>query len=355
MIHLAALVTHQLDIAVKCNPDREVLRLLASLGTGFDCSSRGEIAQVLDLGVEPCRILYANPCKPISHLRYAQREGVFRMTFDGADELNKIKAVFPKAELVLRIMVDDSSSVCRFSHKFGAPLGAVRQLLEKARELELNVVGVSFHVGSAAVDPQLFVQAVRDSRTVFDQARELGYSPKVLDIGGGFSAESFQAMSQDLSLALDTYFPGNYDLIAEPGRYFVASAFTLACNIIARRDMWKEGGRAGYMLYLNDGVYGSFMDSLLSHWRREPCILNTNGRSSSAVIEYSIWGPTCDGVDRIIEKVSFHELLSIGDWLYFEGMGAYTLCLSTSFNGFVNNPIVRYVSSEPAASVLLQY
>ncbi|MCJ1453218.1 hypothetical protein MMC28_003564 [Mycoblastus sanguinarius] len=157
----------------------------------------------------------------------------------------------------------------------------------------LNIVGVSFHIGFAAVDPPLFVQAIRDPRTVYDQARDFGYSSKVLDIGGGFSTESFQAMSQTLALALDRYLPGEFHIIAEPGLHFVASAFTLACNVIARRDVWSEGGNTGYMLYLNDDVYGKFMDSLLSHWRREPrVLLSASERSSSGAIEYSIWGLT---------------------------------------------------------------
>lgn len=346
----------QLDTAVKCNPDKEVLRLLALLGTGFDCSSRGEIEQVLSIGLDPSRIIFANPCKPPSHLRYARRKGVGKLTFDSADELYKIKKIFADAELVLRIVTEDSSSVCPFSHKFGAPLKSTRRLLEIARELELNVVGVSFHVGSGATDPQVFVQAVQDSRAVFNQALDLGFSPNLLDIGGGFSGESFDAMSQILSEALNTYFSGDIQLIAEPGRYFVSSAFILASNIIARRDVVNEGGHKDYMLYMSDGVYGSFMDCLLSHWRREPRILTSAcDKSSSAAINYSIWGPTCDGVDRIIENASFHTLLDIGDWLYFQDMGAYTICLSTSFNGFTCDRRICYVSSEPAASAMLTY
>ena len=278
------------------------------------------------------------------------------MTFDSADELYKIKKVFAGAELVLRIITEDSSSVCPFSLKFGAPLESTRRLLEIARELELNVVGVSFHVGSAATDPQVFVQAVQDSRAVFNQALDLGFSPNILDIGGGFSGESFEAMSHTLNEALNTYFSSDVQLIAEPGRYFVSSAFTLASNIIARRDVVKADGDRDYMLYMSDGVYGSFMDCLLSHWRREPHILTSAcDKSSSAAINYSIWGPTCDGVDRIIENVSFHKLLDIGDWLYFPGMGAYTTCLSTSFNGFSADRRICYVSSEPAVSAILKY
>ena len=342
--------------AVKCNPDKEVLKLLALLGTGFDCSSQGEIEEVLSLGVEPSRIIYANPSKAKSHMRYAKRQGVRKMTFDGADELHKIKSIFPEAELILRIMAEDSSSACRFSHKFGAPLSVTHALLSIASELGLNVVGVSFHVGSGAVDADLFIQAIRDSWTVFEQAREFDYSLKILDIGGGFSTESFQNMSESITFAMDKHFPGDIDVIAEPGRYFVASAFTLACNVIARREIWSKDDKSGYMLTLSDGVYGNFMDCILSRLRYEPHILfSRSQQDTSSPIKYSIWGPTCDGVDQITEDVFFSKLLNTGDWLYFEGMGAYSLCLASTFNGFSSQRMVHHISSEPVTSDLLQY
>ena len=122
---------------------------------------------VSSLGVDPGRIIYAHPCKPNSHIRHAQREGVKKMTFDSIDELLKIKEIFPDAELILRILADDTSSQYSFQDKFGAPLNYVSQLFQTASKLGLNVVGVSFHIGSVASDPSLFTKAVRDARTVF--------------------------------------------------------------------------------------------------------------------------------------------------------------------------------------------
>ena len=97
--------------AIKCNPDPMVLRLLAALGTGFDCASKSEIEQVLGIGVDPSRIIYAQPCKTKSYLRYTARQNVSQMTFDNTDELYKIKEIFPTAELFLRISTDDTASL----------------------------------------------------------------------------------------------------------------------------------------------------------------------------------------------------------------------------------------------------
>lgn len=277
------------------------------------------------------------------------------MTFDNSDELYKIKTFFPDAELFLRILTDDSTSLCRLSDKFGASLDTTVDLLNLAKVLELNVTGVSFHVGSGASDPQSFDKAVRDARIVFDQAADIGYNLKTLDVGGGFSGDLFESMADVLSKALDENFPSNIRIIGEPGRYYVASAFTLACNIIARRDLQDPATlETTYMLYLNDGVYGNFSSLIFDHQIASPRILSKHDRSTRST-EYSIWGPSCDGIDRVTENCTLHGVLDVGDWLYFEEMGAYTRCSATKFNGFTDNHDVLYVSSEPGASALLNY
>jgi ornithine decarboxylase len=279
------------------------------------------------------------------------------MTFDNSDELYKIKALFPEAELFLRILTDDSSSLCRLSLKFGASMDSTKGLLELAKELDLNVVGVSFHVGSGASDPQCFAKAVQDSHTVFDQAAEIGFDLKTLDVGGGFSGDTFEEMASVLSEALDEHFPSSVRIIGEPGRYYVASAFTLACNVIARRDIQDPATRTtSYMLYLNDGVYGNFSSIIFDHQQPAPRILRKQGGDrNTCLTEYSIWGPSCDGIDLISENCTLRGLLDVGDWLYFEEMGAYTKCSATKFNGFTDDHDVLYVSSEPGASALLDY
>ncbi|KAL6237410.1 hypothetical protein BDW75DRAFT_228763 [Aspergillus navahoensis] len=347
--------------AVKCNPDPEVLRLMAKLGNGFDCASKAEIDMALSTGVDPSRIIYAQPCKTKSYLRHAAKVGVKQMTFDNADELYKIKACYPEAELYLRILTDDSNSLCQFSMKFGASLDVARQLLELAHQLELKIVGVSFHVGSGAEDPKAFLKAVQDARLIFDQAAEIGHELHTLDVGGGFTGETFEKFAAVLDNALETYFPPNIRIIAEPGRYYVGGAFTLAANIIARRGVRdpEDPSKDAYMIYLNDGVYGNFSNIIFDHQHPQARILScaseTNGRAVAENVTYSIWGPTCDGIDVVSQRSMLPGLLDVGDWLYFEEMGAYTRCSATRFNGFSDNHEVIYISSEAGASALLEY
>uniref|UniRef100_A0A3Q4I605 Ornithine decarboxylase-like n=1 Tax=Neolamprologus brichardi TaxID=32507 RepID=A0A3Q4I605_NEOBR len=335
--------------AVKCNNTTAVLKMLSTLDTGFDCASKAEIELALSLGVKPDDIIYAHTTKPLSHIRYACAHRVNLMTFDNEEELLKISLVHPQAKLVIRIAVDDSKSMVRLSPKFGARLPTVRQLLGRARELNLEVVGVSFHVGSGCTRSSAFRQAIEDARRVFDSL--LGFQMRLLDIGGGFSKigdfqEKFEEFSEVINGSLDEFFPpvSGLEVIAEPGRYYVESAFTLAVNVIAKRVV-VEDGRV-MMYYINDGVYGSMSCIIFdpAHCKLEP-YPHRAVKKSEPRYRSVIWGPTCDSIDKITESYWIPELY-VGDWLLIDNMGAYTVSVTTDFNGFEKAHIYTVVTAE---------
>ncbi|XP_059204910.1 ornithine decarboxylase-like [Centropristis striata] len=349
--------------AVKCNSEAAVLRMLSALGTGFDCASKGEIQRALSHGVTPDKIIYAHTTKPLSHIKYARAHGVNRMTFDSEEELLKISLCHTKAKLVLRIAVDDSDSLLQLSAKFGAKLASVGKLLERAAELGLEVIGVSFHVGSGCTESGAFKQAIADARSVFDMGKLRGFQMTLLDIGGGFPGREdfqikFEEFSEVINGALEEYFPpdSKVQIIAEPGRYYVDSAFTLAANIIAKRailddvgehnDVEKSSPDRVMMYYLNDGVYGSlsFLINDPAHSEVEP-YLNRTVESSEQRYRSVIWGPTCDSIDKVIDNFWIPEL-HVGDWLFVDNMGAYSVCSSTDFNGFERAQVYPVVTTE---------
>ncbi|KAJ8333068.1 hypothetical protein SKAU_G00419640 [Synaphobranchus kaupii] len=340
--------------AVKCNDSRAVVMTLASLGTGFDCASKSEIQLVQSLGVDPSRIIYANPCKQMSHLKYASVHGVQMMTFDSEEELVR--------PLVLRITADDSKAVFQLSVKFGATLKSCRRLLERAQVLGLDIIGVSFHVGGGCTDPETYTQAISDARCVFDMGAELGYNMTLLDIGGGFpgfddSKLKFEEFAAVINPALDKYFPADSEVrvIAEPGRYYVSSAYTLAVNIIGKKVVMKEQFTCGdeddgandrtLMYYVNDGIYSSFSDVLFDPAYSLPR-LHKKPKLDERTYPCSIWGQTCNELDGIVEQCVQPDL-QVGEWLLFKHMGAYSVTLSTTFNGF-HKPDVHYVMSRSA-------
>ncbi|XP_042361156.1 ornithine decarboxylase-like [Plectropomus leopardus] len=349
--------------AVKCNNTAAVLKMMTVLDTGFDCASKGEIQKILSLGVSPNKIIYAHTTKPMSHLRYACAHGVDVMTFDNEDELLKVSLCHPKAKLVLRIAVDDSKSLVRLNSKFGARLVSVGKLLERAGELGVEVIGVSFHVGSGCTNGSAFRQAIVDARHVFDVGNLLGFQMRLVDIGGGFSGigdfhEKFEEFSDVINGALDELFPpdSGVQIIAEPGRFYVESAFTLAVNVIAKRvilddmdehDGGEENSRDRMMIYyINEGVYGSLsciiFDPANNNIKPYP---HRAVESSEQRYRAVIWGPTCDSIDKITEKYWMPEC-HVGDWLLIENMGAYSVSVVTDFNSFERAHIYPVVTAE---------
>jgi len=341
--------------ALKCNPDVHILKALKACGTGFDCASKEEISKVRALGVEADKIIMANPCKPVSHLKYAKSEGVKMMTFDNSEELRKIKRTHPDAELVLRILPDDSHSICRFGSKFGASPSVCSELFKIAIELGLNIIGVSFHVGSGCLSVQGFTDALTLARSIFDEGERQGFALNFLDIGGGFPGTdsatiSFTEIATAISPILDQLFPPHVRIIGEPGRYFAADTQTLAVSVFARRDVPEDAQPEGglkYLYYVNDGVYGSFNCIFFDHAHPTPYpLLQQDGEVIIEKSKCNVFGPTCDSLDLICKGIELAKL-EVGDWLYFPEMGAYTTAASSQFNGFPmgNATSIYYVST----------
>uniref|UniRef100_A0A8C6T2J3 ornithine decarboxylase n=1 Tax=Neogobius melanostomus TaxID=47308 RepID=A0A8C6T2J3_9GOBI len=337
--------------AVKCNNNLAVLRTLSALEQVLTVPVK-ELEMVMSIGVTPDKIIYAHTTKPQSHIRYACAQGVDMMTFDNEEELLKITRGHPNAKLLLRIAVDDSKSQVKLSTKFGATLGTVGSLLKRAHELDLDVKGVSFHVGSLCTDSVAYRRAIEEVHHVFEQARIIGFQLDLLDIGGGFSGHELEMVLN--SKALDEFFPADSGVrvIAEPGRYFVDSAFTLALNVFAKKKVWNmfmsadgNGLDTMIMYYVTDGLYGAFGDIKL-YPDIKPFVLRPHRSVESTEPRYQsvIWGPTCDSADRIMDV--WMPELNIGDWILVDNFGAYTIPMSTDFNGFEKPTIYLVVTPQ---------
>ena len=151
--------------AVKCNDDPRILQTLMTLGTGFDCASKGEMERMLGYGVKPESIIFAQPAKSIPSLLYARSKQVSVMTFDGAVELEKIHQYYPEARLVLRMRHDSLKVRCSLGKKFGCdPIAEAPELLRYAATLRMNVIGISFHVGSDCDEHEVYYEARGEKR-----------------------------------------------------------------------------------------------------------------------------------------------------------------------------------------------
>lgn len=334
--------------AVKCNPDPMIVKILALLGVNFDCASKNEITLALEAtNNDGSRIIFANPAKADTHLRYARSVDVDLMTFDNMFELFKIVNFHPNAQLILRIKVDDSYSTCRFNSKFGAELDDVDGLMKLAKTIGLDIVGVSFHVGSGCKNVDAYKIAIERTRKVFDIGKENGYTLNILDIGGGFpgtneSDISFSDIAKKINESLELFFPetefsedNNFRIIAEPGRYFASATHTLVLNVIAKNKIIDNKTKEVKFAYtLNDGVYSSFNCIMFDH--AKPIIKPFNERDGK-VYDCTVYGPTCDSMDTITNSCKLPDL-AIGESVFIENFGAYTTAAASTFNGFQRTP-----------------
>ncbi|XP_055623590.1 ornithine decarboxylase 1-like [Toxorhynchites rutilus septentrionalis] len=350
--------------AVKCNDDGAILETLAMLGTGFDCASKWEIEKVLDMGVEPERIIFAHPIKSSEALLFAKKKGVSSLTFDNELELEKIALFYPEAHLVLRIRYDSDNALILLGKKFGCDAQREGpQLIRKAKQLKLNIVGVSFHVGCGSLDADCFYSAIGAAKVLFEYAKTLGYKPSLLDIGGGFPGDSDKPIDEfalAINRALDHFFPNldGVNVIAEPGRYYVGSAVRLLSAIHGKkiiRSPTDDSEVLQVMYYINDGVFGTLFDwvslrAIKDLARVVPVI--TDQKAQKPRLKTTFWGPTCDSTDIICENEEFPEH-DIGEYVLFENLGAYGMSFATNFNGFPNPTVEIYARKDTWDSLLL--
>lgn len=350
--------------AVKCNPEPGVLKLLNAMGTGFDCASKGELEMMLKLGVDPSRIIFAHPCKRASDIRFAREHGVAFTTFDTESELHKIAALNPAFKCVLRIRADDPDARVPLGLKYGAEVSEGPKLLATAKALGLEVVGVSFHVGSACKNLATFTTAIQSARGIFDQAEEMGFKMELLDIGGGFTGHfdacgnvMFGEIANAINAAVAELFPieSGVRIIAEPGRYFAETSASLMTPIYGQRDRLDEaGGVKNKDYWLTDGLYGSFNCILYDGQNptyqvvRSPLLPAVSEAEESVKFSSTLWGPTCDSADCVYKDHMLPQLRN-GDWLQFPNAGAYTVAGACDFNGIeFTTPNKFYIFSDSA-------
>jgi len=335
----------QAYFAVKANAEPAIVRTFYHAGASFDVASLPEFMLVYDniKHLPPKeqqdfiwdKIIYANPTKPKETLQALDKYKPL-VTYDNLAELRKIRQYAPHAGVVLRLRVPNTGSMVELSSKFGCNPGEAVDLILAAFEMGLVVEGISFHVGSQCTNFQNFVQALEVSAAVMQEAKSRGREIKILDIGGGFPArydrhvKPFSALAKKINTEIDRLFPADIQILAEPGRFLVATAATAVARIIGKA---VRDGKTCY--YIDDSVYHTFSGIIFDHCQYH---LKTFKKGKTEVC--AVFGQTCDALDTI----SLSELLpdlEIEELVYSENIGAYSSASATWFNGFPPTKIVH--------------
>lgn len=319
--------------AVKANPAPHVLDALWEGGiTSFDAASEHEI-ELIRGRFPQARIAFLHPVKPRRAIRRAYHEfGVRIFVTDTEAELLKILEETGHAKdltILVRLAVSCDGSALPLAGKFGAEPGDAANLLRLARH-HAEEVGVSFHVGSQAMKPSAWAQAMAEASRIIIDA---GVTVDIVDVGGGFPAiyagTAPPAMEDYVAMVMrsfeNMFVLENAELWCEPGRALVAEAESL----LVRVDLSK-----GSTIYINDGSFGALYDAIHERWDFPMRAIAADGRRLGRMIPYTVYGPTCDSSDVFPEPVWLPEGLTEGDYIEFGNIGSYGRAMSTRFNGF---------------------
>ncbi|GLT02534.1 ornithine decarboxylase [Sphingobium jiangsuense] len=334
--------------AVKANPSPDLLRTLWASGiTHYDVASIAEVRLVAETLPE-AKLCFMHPVKAEEAIAEAyHRYGVRTFSLDTMEELTKIMRATGNAtdlELCVRLRVSSEHSELSLASKFGAELGEVKELLMATRQAA-DALGICFHVGSQAMTPHAYTQALERVRAAIVDA---AVTVDIIDVGGGFPS-IYPGMEPP---ALELYFDAIYraaeslpvsyssELWCEPGRALCAEYSSLIVRVERRR---------GDELYINDGAYGALFDAAHVGWRFPVDLLREEG-SEAEMQAFSFYGPTCDDMDHMAGPFLLPADIGPGDYIEIGMLGAYGCAMRTGFNGFTAETLVE-VTDEPMASM----
>ena len=336
--------------AVKANPSPDLLRILWDSGiTHYDVASIAEVRLVART-LPDATLCFMHPVKAEEAIEEAYFTfGVKTFSLDSIEELEKIVRATRGAEdltLCVRLRVSSEHSKLSLASKFGAAPGETKELLFRARQAA-DALGICFHVGSQAMTPEAYAQAMERVRTAIVEA---AVTVDVIDVGGGFPS-SYPDMEPP---PLERYFetihrafeslPVSYssELWCEPGRALCAEYSSLIVRVEKRR---------GTELYINDGAYGALFDAAHIGWRF-PVTLLREPDSRARDVDFSFYGPTCDDMDHMAGPFALPADVQAGDYIEIGMLGAYGCAMRTAFNGFGSDQTV-IVDDEPMVSLYL--
>lgn len=330
--------------AMKANPHSEVIKCLYELGSNFDIASRYELNQLLELGVSTTRISYGNTIKKKKDIQYAYEKGVRLFVTDSLEDLQNLSQYAPGSNIFFRIIAEGTGADWPLSRKFGAYPDMIYTLILTAKELDLNPIGVSFHVGSQQHDIGQWDDAIAKSKYLFDSVKKEGINLKMLNLGGGFPAHYHQPIhpieiyAKEIMRFLKDDFEENLpELILEPGRYIAAESGVLVSEIIQINK--KSENNLYRWVFLDVGIFNGLTESL-NESIKYPIFFDKEGETEKIILA----GPTCDSIDILYEnyKCKMPCTSKSGDRVYILSTGAYTQTYSTiGFNGFP--PLRAYI------------
>ena len=325
--------------AVKANPASQILKCLDGLGSFFDAASINEINTCLKCYIDPAKISYGNTIKKEKDISLAYKLGIRVFVFDCIEELHKISRAAPKASVFCRVLVSNDGAMWPLNKKFGCTLETAKELIIEAKNLGLQPIGLSFHVGSQQTLASKWSDALKTVAPLYNIFSGQGSVMDTMNLGGGIPisyvepALDIMEISKNIFNSVEKIFKNKKPkkIFMEPGRFLVGSSGIIETEIILITE--KNDGKKFKWLYLDIGKFGGLAETE-GEAIRYP-IETVNNNYDDQVESFIICGPTCDSQDILYQQYQYAlpKNLKIGDRLRIGSTGAYTSVYASNFNG----------------------
>ncbi len=324
--------------AVKANTSRAIMALFASLGGGADIVSGGELWRAIAAGVDPGRIVYSGVGKTEAEMEAALKAGILMFNLESIEEMQVLDRVAGnlglKAPVSFRVNPDvDAQTHPKITtglakNKFGLDVElAFAQYQVLAGMPNLEIRGVSCHIGSQLTDVRPFADALERVSVLVERLRAAGIKLEILDLGGGlgitYAQENPPAPDQYAAALAERVRRLDMRLVLEPGRVLVGNAGLLLCQVHytkqtpVKRFVIVDGA-------MNDLIRPSFYDSYHAIWpvRQQPGV---------EPVVADVVGPICETGDYLARDRELPPFRR-GDLLAVMSAGAYGFAMSSNYN-----------------------
>ena len=324
--------------AVKANFNKKILNLVAKLGLGADVVSKGELEQSINCNINRKKIVFSGVGKTEDEIIYALKEDIKQINVESEEELQDIirlaSIVGKKVDVSLRLNPDidpethSKISTGRLEDKFGITEDGINNIFKKySNDSNLNINGISIHIGSQIKKISPFEKAFKKLRNLVIKLRAMGYKIKTIDIGGGIGIvydkkkDKIFKVSDYANIVEKYFYDLDVEIILEPGRYLVGSAGILISKVVRI----KKGQKKDFLI-IDAGMNNLIRPSLYNAVHQIFSI-----KKSEFKKKYEIVGPICESSD-IFRKNFQLPKLNKDDFLIICSVGAYGSSMASNYN-----------------------
>ncbi len=330
-------VPHIVCFAAKANSNSAVLRLFSRLGGGADIVSGGELYRALQAGMDPQKIVYSGVGKKVAEIEYALKSDILMFNVESAAELEVIGAcanrLKKRARIALRVNPDvDPETHPHIStglreNKFGIDLGtAVEQYHRAAMVRDLDIQGISCHIGSQVTKLSPFLDTFRHIQQLIKRLKTEGISIKYVDLGGGlgirYNEEAPPHPTEYARALIEMKNDLDCTFIFEPGRVIVGNAGILVCRVL-----YTKANNEKNFIIVDAGMNDLVRPSLYNSYH-EIRPVNEKGREK---IIADVVGPICESGDYLAKHREVPHFVR-DELMAVMSAGAYGFTMSSNYN-----------------------